>query len=79
MMTQRKGISYTAAAEAEEIENQQVEINTNFGLIDGMLHDYQTDHKTEDTRSIAKATFACPSFTSQWIGMELCLVLYVSI
>ena len=46
-----KSISYIAAAEAEERERWQVEINTNFSLVDGMLPDHQTDHKAQDSRS----------------------------
>lgn len=53
-------ISTIAAADAEEIEKWQVEINTHFRLIDGMLHNYQTDHKAQDSRSAAKAITFCP-------------------
>lgn len=53
-----------AAAEAEEIEEWQVEINTHFSLIDGVPQDYQTDHKAQDSRSVAKTTTVCPFFTS---------------
>lgn len=59
-----KCISYTAAAEAEEIEKWQAEINTNFSLIDGTLRDHETDHKAQDSRSVAKATYICPFFNS---------------
>lgn len=58
-----KSISCIAAAEAEEIEKWQVKINTNFSFIDGMLNDYQTDHKAQD-RSVAKATSVCLFYTS---------------
>lgn len=59
-----KSIFYIAAAEAEEIEKWQVEINTNFSLIDGMLRDYQADQKAQDSRSVAKTTTICLFFNS---------------
>lgn len=51
----------------------QVEINTNFSLIDGMLHDYQTDHKAQDSRLVSKAKFVYLFFTPWWTQMELSL------
>ena len=43
---EKKSISYIAAAETEKkIEKWQVEINTNFSLIDRRHHDHQTDQK----------------------------------
>ena len=61
---EQKSISYIAAAETEKkIEKWQVEINTNFSLIDRRHHDHQTDQKAQDSRLAAKATSVCLFFT----------------
>ena len=63
--TEKKSISYIAAVETgKKIEKWQVEINTNFSLIDRRLHDHQTDQKAQDSWSVAKDTSVCLFFTS---------------